>query len=78
MARRLISKPDPAVRRQELRHRRRARCWEPKRLRTRLPHMPATLARHFRTVILRVKDANPWAEVLTAGHHRLTAPPAPT
>jgi hypothetical protein len=55
-----------------------ARRWEPKRLRTRLLHVPATLARHARTMILHVKDTHPWAEVLTAGHQRLTALPAPT
>lgn len=54
-----------------------ARRWEPKRLRTRLLHAPATLARHARTLVLHVKDTHPWAEVLTAGYQRLTALTAP-
>jgi hypothetical protein len=58
-----------------------ARRWEPKRLRARLLHAPAVLARHARTVILHVKDTFAWADLLTAGHQRLTdltLRPAPT
>lgn len=54
------------------------RRWEPKRLRTRLLHVPAVLARHARTLILHVKDTFAWAEVVTAGYQRLTALAAPT
>jgi len=55
-----------------------ARRWEPKRLRTRLLHIPAVLAHHARTLVLHVKDTFAWADVLTAGHQRLTTPTAPT
>jgi len=55
-----------------------ARRWEPKRLRLRLFTIPATLARHGRRVLLHIKDTAPWADVVTAGHHRLVQLATPT
>jgi hypothetical protein len=49
-----------------------ARRWEPKRLRARLLHAPATLAHHARTLTLHVKATFAWADLLTDGHQRLT------
>ena len=54
-----------------------ARRWEPKRLRTRLLHAPAALAKHARTLVLHVKDTHPWAHILTTGYQRLAALAAP-
>lgn len=54
-----------------------ARRWEPKRLRTRLLHAPAALARHARTLVLHVKETHPWADILTTGYQRLVALAAP-
>ena len=50
--------------------------WEPKRLRTRLYTIPATLARTARQIHLRIKNSAPWAELLITGFQRLTAVPA--
>jgi hypothetical protein len=57
-----------------------ARRWEPKRLRTRLFTVPATLVRTSRRRLLHLADHHPWA---TAVHdalsrlHALTAAPTP-
>lgn len=55
-----------------------ARRWEPKRLRLRLFAVPATLARHGRRVLLHIKAAAPWADVVVTGHGRLLELTAPT
>ncbi len=55
-----------------------ARRWEPKRIRLRLFTIPATLARHGRRVLLHIKDTAPWADLVTAGHHRLLELATPT
>ncbi|MDP9462098.1 MAG: IS1380 family transposase [Actinomycetota bacterium] len=48
-----------------------ARRWEPKRLRTRLFTVPATLARSGRRRILHLADHHPWAAVVRDGLQRL-------
>jgi hypothetical protein len=58
-----------------------ARRWEPKRLRTRLFTVPATLARSGRRRLLHLADHHPWAAVVRDAVLRLralTAEPAPT
>jgi hypothetical protein len=56
-----------------------ARRWEPKRLRTRLFTVPATLARTGRRQLLHLADHHPWAAVVrdaAARLHDLIAAPA--
>ena len=57
-----------------------ARRWEPKRLRTRLFTVPATLARTGRRRQLHLADHHPWAAVVHDAarrlHHLITAPTA--
>jgi Transposase DDE domain group 1 len=48
-----------------------ARRWEPKRLRTRLFTVPATLARTGRRRILHLAEHHPWAAVVSDGLQRL-------
>ena len=50
-----------------------ARRWEPKRLRTRLFTVPATLARTGRRRLLHLADHHPWAAVVHAAAARLRA-----
>jgi hypothetical protein len=50
-----------------------ARRWEPKRLRTRLFTVPATLARSGRRRLLHLADHHPWAAVVTDAIGRLRA-----
>jgi hypothetical protein len=57
-----------------------ARRWEPKRLRTRLLTVPATLARTGRQRLLHLAAHHPWATVVHDAVTRLralTARPAP-
>jgi hypothetical protein len=57
-----------------------ARRWEPKRLRTRLFTVPATLARSGRRRLLRLVEHHPWATVVRDAVVRLralTAGPVP-
>ena len=49
----------------------RARRWEPKRLRTRLFTVPATLARHGRRRQLHLADHHPWAATVADAIGRL-------
>jgi hypothetical protein len=50
-----------------------ARRWEPKRLRTRLFTVPATLARTGRRRLLHLADHHPWAAAIHDAHRRLHA-----
>ncbi len=50
-----------------------ARRWEPKRLRTRLFTVPATLARTGRRRLLHLADHHPWAAVVHDAAARLRA-----
>lgn len=54
-----------------------ARRWEPKRVRHRLFQIPATIARHARQRVLHLSDRSLWAEIVQAGHTRLTQLPDP-
>ena len=48
-----------------------ARRWEPKRLRTRLFTVPATLARSGRRRLLHLADHHPWTVTVADGVGRL-------
>lgn len=50
-----------------------ARAWEPKRLRLRLLTVAARLITTGRRRILRLSRRWPWADLITGGHHHLTA-----
>ena len=50
-----------------------ARTWEPKRLRLRLLTVAARLITTGRRRILRLSKRWPWADLITSGHHHLTA-----
>jgi hypothetical protein len=54
-----------------------ARRWEPKRLRTRLFTVPATLARTGRRRLLHLAEHHPWADLVHAAVLRLRALTAP-
>ena len=54
-----------------------ARAWEPKRLRYRLLHQSARIARHARRTTLRLARDWPCSEQLAAAFARLQALPAP-
>jgi len=54
-----------------------ARVWELKRLRYRLLHQSARIARHARQTILRLAHSWPWSGQLAAAFARLQALPAP-
>ena len=54
-----------------------ARKWEPRTIRARLMHIPATIARHARRTVLRYKADHPWTDLLLAGLGHLQALPAP-
>ena len=54
-----------------------ARAWELKRLRYRLLHQSARIARHARRTTLRLARDWPWSEQLAAAFARLQALPAP-
>ena len=55
----------------------RARKWEPRTIRLRLMHIPATIARHARRVVLRYRADHPWTHLLLQGIGRLQTLPAP-
>ena len=55
----------------------RARRWEPRTIRARLMHIPATIARHARRVVLRYRADHPWTHLLLQGIGRLQTLPAP-
>jgi len=55
-----------------------AQAWELKRLRYRLLHQSARIARHARQTILRLGHDWPWSGQLAAAFARLQALPAPT
>ena len=55
----------------------RARKWEPRTIRLRLMHIPATIARHARRVVLRYRADHPWTRLLLQGIGRLQTLPAP-
>jgi len=55
-----------------------ARAWELKRLRYRLLHQSARIARHARQTTLRLARDWPWSGQLAAAFARLQALPAPT
>lgn len=55
----------------------RARKWEPRTIRARLMHIPATIARHARRVVLRYRADHPWTHLLLQGIGRLQTLPAP-
>ena len=55
----------------------RARRWEPRTIRARLMHIPATIARHARRVVLRYRADHPWTGLLLQGIGRLQTLPAP-
>ena len=55
----------------------RARRWEPRTIRARLMHIPATIARHARRVVLRYRADHPWTRLLLQGIGRLQTLPAP-
>ena len=55
----------------------RARRWEPRTIRLRLMHIPATIARHARRVVLRYRADHPWTHLLLQGIGRLQTLPAP-
>jgi hypothetical protein len=50
-----------------------ARAWEPKRLRLRLLTVAARLITTGRRRILRLSKRWPWTDLITGGHHHLTA-----
>jgi len=50
-----------------------ARVWEPKRLRLRLLHVAGPIITTGRKQLLRLPRDWPWADLLRAGQHRLTA-----
>jgi Transposase DDE domain group 1 len=52
-------------------HGHQARRWEPKRLRTRLFTVPATLARTGRRRLLHLADHHPWATIVCDAVTRL-------
>lgn len=52
-----------------------ARRWEPKRLRTRLFTVPATLARTGRRRLLHLAEHHPWAGTVTKAITRLRSLP---
>ena len=52
----------------------RARRWEPRTIRARLMHIPATIARH---ALIRYRADHPWTHLLLQGIGRLQTPPAP-
>jgi hypothetical protein len=54
-----------------------ARRWEPKRLRYRLFTIPATLAKHGRSVVLHLSNRARWASTIHAAISTLRALPAP-
>lgn len=54
-----------------------ARKWEPRTIRLRLMHIPATIARHARRVVLRYRADHPWTHLLLQGIGRLQTLPAP-
>ena len=54
-----------------------ARRWEPRTIRARLMHIPATIARHARRVVLRYRADHPWTRLLLQGIGRLQTLPAP-
>jgi transposase DDE domain len=54
-----------------------ARKWEPRTIRARLMHIPATIARHARRVVLRYRADHPWTRLLLQGIGRLQTLPAP-
>ena len=54
-----------------------ARKWEPRTIRARLMHIPATIARHARRVVLRYRADHPWTHLLLQGIGRLQTLPAP-
>jgi hypothetical protein len=51
---------------------------EPKKLRYRLLHVAARIARTARRTILRIAHAWPWADELATAYTRLVALPRPT
>ena len=55
----------------------RARRWEPRTIRLRLMHIPATIARHARRTLIRYRADHPWTHLLLQGIGRLQTLPAP-
>ena len=55
----------------------RARKWEPRTIRARLMHIPATIARHARRTLIRYRADHPWTRLLLQGIGRLQTLPAP-
>ena len=55
----------------------RARRWEPRTIRARLMHIPATIARHARRTLIRYRADHPWTHLLLQGIGRLQTLPAP-
>ena len=55
----------------------RARKWEPRTIRLRLMHIPATIARHARRTLIRYRADHPWTHLLLQGIGRLQTLPAP-
>ena len=55
----------------------RARRWEPRTIRARLMHIPATIARHARRTLIRYRADHPWTGLLLQGIGRLQTLPAP-
>ena len=55
----------------------RARKWEPRTIRARLMHIPATIARHARRTLIRYRADHPWTHLLLQGIGRLQTLPAP-
>ena len=54
-----------------------ARKWEPRTIRLRLMHIPATIARHARRTLIRYRADHPWTRLLLQGIGRLQTLPAP-
>ena len=54
-----------------------ARRWEPRTIRLRLMHIPATIARHARRTLIRYRADHPWTRLLLQGIGRLQTLPAP-
>ena len=54
-----------------------ARKWEPRTIRARLMHIPATIARHARRTLIRYRADHPWTRLLLQGIGRLQTLPAP-
>ena len=54
-----------------------ARKWEPRTIRARLMHIPATIARHARRTLIRYRADHPWTRLLLQGIGRLQTRPAP-